>query len=58
MDYKRRRLSKKEREQIHESLGGHCAYCGFDLTIKDMQVDHLSADRQANTHSARAVAIR
>ena len=46
MDYKRRKLSPKERGQIHGSWGGHCAYCGCDLAIKDMQIDHLSADRQ------------
>lgn len=37
----RRRLTKKEREQIYEKCNGHCAYCGCDLDYKDMQVDHV-----------------
>ncbi|MCL1997867.1 MAG: HNH endonuclease [Turicibacter sp.] len=49
MDYKRRKLSKKERKQIHGSLGGHCAYCGCDLTIKDMQVDHKQPLRKGGS---------
>lgn len=38
---KRKKLTKKERQQIHESFNKRCAYCGCDLAIKDMQVDHV-----------------
>lgn len=38
---KRRAISKKERQQVHEKYGGHCAYCGAEISISQMQVDHL-----------------
>lgn len=31
---------KIDRVKIHEKFGGHCAYCGKAITVKDMQVDH------------------
>lgn len=37
----RRRLSKEERQSIREKLHGHCAYCGCELPLGKMQVDHL-----------------
>ena len=36
----RRKLTASERQQIYEKFGGHCAYCGCEITIKDMQADH------------------
>ena len=36
----RRRLSKTERQAIYDKMGGHCAYCGCELTLENMQVDH------------------
>lgn len=38
---KRRRLSKKEREIIYQKTNGHCAYCGCELELKNMQADHV-----------------
>lgn len=32
---------KINREQVHRKYGGHCAYCGQVITIKQMQVDHV-----------------
>jgi len=32
---------KPNRQQVHAKYNGHCAYCGIDIAIKDMQVDHL-----------------
>lgn len=40
---KRRRLSKAERKKVYEKCNGHCAYCGCDITLKNMQVDHVKA---------------
>lgn len=40
-EIKRKRLTKKERQQVYEKYNGHCAYCGKELDIKDMQVDHM-----------------
>jgi 5-methylcytosine-specific restriction endonuclease McrA len=29
------------RERVHQKYGGRCAYCGEEITIKQMHVDHL-----------------
>ena len=39
---KRRKLSKAERIQIYDKCNRRCAYCGYDLEYKDMQVDHAN----------------
>lgn len=38
---KRKQLSRQERLQVYEKCNGHCAYCGCELPLKDMQVDHV-----------------
>ena len=38
---KRKPISKKLREQVYQKYNGHCAYCGCELEIKDMQVYHV-----------------
>lgn len=38
---KHKSLSNKVREQIHNKYAGHCAYCGCEITCKEMQVDHI-----------------
>ena len=30
-----------DRSKIHAKYGGHCAYCGKKITVKEMQVDHI-----------------
>ena len=37
----RKRLSKQERKLIYDICRGKCAYCGCDIELKDMQVDHI-----------------
>ena len=32
---------KIDRKAIHEKFGGHCSYCGKELHIEKMQVDHF-----------------
>ena len=32
---------KINRGEIHQKFGGRCAYCGREITIKQMQVDHF-----------------
>lgn len=32
---------RKIREQVYAKCNGHCAYCGCELEMKDMQVDHI-----------------
>ncbi len=31
----------KRREEVYAKFGGRCAYCGTEITIKQMQVDHV-----------------
>lgn len=38
---KRRSFGKKVREQVFAKTHGHCAYCGCELTLDKMQVDHI-----------------
>lgn len=30
-----------DRKEVHAKCGGHCAYCGQPITLKQMQVDHI-----------------
>ena len=34
-------VSKEIRNLVYNKCNGHCAYCGCELTIKQMQVDHI-----------------
>ena len=34
-----------KREKVYEKYNGHCAYCGNEISIKDMQIDHLIPKR-------------
>jgi len=34
-------INKKIREQVYQKYKGHCAYCGEEISIKQMQVDHI-----------------
>lgn len=38
---KRKKLSKAERQDVYDKCGGHCAYCGCDIKLSEMQVDHV-----------------
>ena len=38
---KRKSISKKTREAVLSKYDGHCAYCGKDLDLKSLRVDHL-----------------
>jgi 5-methylcytosine-specific restriction endonuclease McrA len=29
------------RAQVHQKYGGRCAYCGTEITVKQMQMDHF-----------------
>lgn len=32
---------KKTRQLVYEKYDGHCAYCGCELAIETMQIDHI-----------------
>lgn len=37
---------KEERIIIYNKYNGHCAYCGKEITFKQMQVDHMTPKYQ------------
>ena len=37
----RPRISKGIKKSVYEICAGHCAYCGCEITEKQMQVDHV-----------------
>jgi 5-methylcytosine-specific restriction endonuclease McrA len=41
-------IDKETREQVFLKCGGFCAYCGQEITLKTMQVDHIRAKRIFN----------
>ncbi len=38
---KRKRITKADRLKVFNKYGGRCAYCGREMEIKEMQVDHM-----------------
>ena len=40
---------KIDRAKIWAKYGGRCAYCGCEISIKDMQVDHIKPKRSCGT---------
>lgn len=36
-------FSKKQRQIAYDKYNGRCGYCGDEIKIKDMQVDHIIA---------------
>ena len=34
-------MDKKIRERVYDKYNGHCSYCGKEITIKEMQIDHI-----------------
>ena len=57
-EQRRRALTPFERQQIYDKFGGCCAYCGCEITIKEMQADHMiplhlgGADEISNLYPA------
>ena len=37
----RKRLTKTERQAVYGKMEGHCAYCGSEISLQTMQVDHI-----------------
>ena len=38
---KRKPISKATRRLVYDKYNGHCAYCGRELRMDEMQVDHI-----------------
>ncbi|MGN1155274.1 MAG: HNH endonuclease [Agathobacter sp.] len=34
-------MNKEIRKKVYNKYNGHCAYCGCEIEMKDMQVDHI-----------------
>lgn len=46
---KRKRWTAEEREAVYKKMDGHCAYCGCELSLEEMQVDHIIPLRRYET---------
>lgn len=51
---KRVPIPKQVRQKVYEKYNGHCAYCGCELDIKNMQVDHIDAVYRAEVEGREA----
>ena len=40
------RVTPVNRQTVLDKTGGHCAYCGIELALKDMQIDHVEARKR------------
>lgn len=47
-------INKKIREVVYQKYGGRCAYCGKEISYKDMQVDHFKPLRSWETKDKNA----
>lgn len=47
----RKTFNKKDRLLIYKKYNGHCAYCGMELPLKDLQVDHIVSLKQGGTNT-------
>ena len=34
-------MNKEERKRVYDKCAGKCAYCGCDISLESMQVDHM-----------------
>lgn len=41
---------KIDRQKVYEKYGCKCGYCGRDLKIKEMQVDHITPQCMRNNY--------
>lgn len=42
-EVKRKAIPKKIRIKVYEKYNGHCAYCGCEIELGEMQVDHVKS---------------
>ena len=42
-------MKKSIRKLVYNKFGGSCAYCGTDITFKQMTVDHVVPKRRSDT---------
>lgn len=46
---KRKQLSHEARKKLWEQLNGKCGYCSCDITLQEMQADHVVALSRGGT---------
>ncbi len=46
---KRKRLTKEQRIAVYYKFAGHCTYCGCEIDLSNMQVDHIKALERGGT---------
>lgn len=44
----RKAINKALRQRVYNKCGGHCAYCGKEIALSDMQVDHVNSVAMAD----------
>ena len=38
-------MTKDKRITVYDKYDGHCAYCGREIGLQDMQIDHIKPKR-------------
>ena len=51
----RQRFNSKTRERVYAKCNGHCAYCGAEIPISKMQIDHLIPFEFAEAYAAQGI---
>lgn len=46
--------NKKLRQEVYEKCNGHCGYCGSEIDIKQMHVDHIQPKQRGWNEEAAA----
>lgn len=47
---KRKQFTKSQRKAVWDKTGGHCAYCGCLIELRQMQIDHVTPLRKGGTN--------
>lgn len=52
---KRRRITRAVREAVYNKCNCHCAYCGIQIPISKMQIDHLIPFEFADAYAVQGI---
>lgn len=50
MTTRRKAIPTATRKFVHQKYGGRCAYCGAEISLKGMHVDHLRSLKRGGTN--------
>lgn len=48
-------INKATRNQVYNKFKGHCSYCGREITLKEMQVDHAHPKHLGHFYESSAM---